>query len=626
MSDLSAAGHYAAGQRYLAQHQYSEAIQAFGAALAAGHTHPDLHYYTALAFSKLQLWPQAEQAGRMALVLDDTPEHYWHVLGNILLGSGQHEAAHEVFTRLVGLQPRHIPYWLHLAQVEQALQNIPAAFAAYQSALAIAPDSLEILSGLAMLHLAQRDYKTAQQLAEKILSKDPVHDRALNTMGVIHMHQGRGDQAMAMFERAVAAGTGSWQLYSNLLFVAQHLEGMTPARIKELHDDWYQRFGKVYVRPDVKFTNSKDPNRKLRIGLVSGDFRDHPIAYFIYGTCAELEKRDDCTLFYYANQYETHYSFTAKFQALAGDRWRGIWGWDQWRLLEQISADEIDILIDLTGHNDRHRLDVFAARAAPVQVTWAGYIGTTGLPQMDWILGDAAQTPLSDQPYYSEKIYQLPNSFICYLPPPNAPDVDPVPPIIKTGRVHFVSFNKPVKLTDQTIRLWSEVLRRVPNSELLLQYKAFDDPDVQKEFYARFAQHGIAADRITMRGIVLQTELLQQYNQADFALDPMPYNGSTTTLEVLWMGVPLITLPGAIFPARHSETYLRTLGLDEWIAENEQDYVDKIVALANTPDRIQHYRQNLRRMMQASPLCDQAGFALDWMQAMRHMWQAYCAQ
>ena len=614
--------HFHMGRLYFLVREFDDAIESLRAALDSGYRTAETYFLLALAYGQKASWHDAAVAARSAVAKQKDLWAAWRILGSAQQELANFEEAYSIFAQLVEVVPDNPQHHMGLGRAAMAMGQWDRAMAAFQTAQDRWPELSDPALAIADLALAQRNYDLALEQASGAHVAAPLDDRPLNTLALASMHLGRMRDAMEYFEKASALPQASWQLYSNMLFVAMHQPDMTLAKLRQMHDEWYQRFGNVYAT-NRKFLNIPDPNRRLRVGFVSGDFRDHPVAYFIYATLKHLQHAPDLEFYFYANQYETHYEFTQRFQALVGQRWRHVWAQTTEQLHQTILADEIDVLIDLTGHNDRHRLDVFCARSAPVQVTWGGYMGTTGLPQMDWLLGDHVQTPAIDQPHYTERLYQLPHSFIGYMPPPGAPPVDYQP---DPNHIRFISFNKPIKISDRAIALWSRVLQAVPHSHVHLRFAGFDAPRVQTEFLARFAAHDIDATRITFGGKVAHKKLLAMYNQADIALDPMPYTGSTTTLEALWMGVPLVTLPGEIFPARHSASYLSAIGLGELIARNEEDYVNKIIALAKDRARIAQYHHTLRTRMEQSPLCDQLQFAPVWHSAIRHMWQDWCTK
>jgi predicted O-linked N-acetylglucosamine transferase (SPINDLY family) len=294
------------------------------------------------------------------------------------------------------------------------------------------------------------------------------------------------------------------------------------------------------------------------------------------------------------------------------------------QLAERIRQDKIDILFDLDGHAGRERLLVFARKPAPLQVTWAGYVGTTGLAAMDYLLADRWHVPEGSESHYREKILRMPNGYVCFEPPAYAPDVSPLP-AERNGFVTFGSFNQPTKTNRHVVSLWARVLKRVAGSKLLLKYRGFDDASIADRLHCMFADEGVGADRIELQGKSPHPNLLAEYQRVDIALDTFPYSGGLTTCEALWMGVPVVTLPGATFAGRHSLSHLSNVGLTEAVAGNEQEFVDCAVRLADDLSHLGALRRTLRPRMAASPLCDAARFARNWTERMRDIWRMACA-
>ena len=288
-----------------------------------------------------------------------------------------------------------------------------------------------------------------------------------------------------------------------------------------------------------------------------------------------------------------------------------------------IVDDEIDILVDLSGHTGGNRLPVFARKPAPLQVTWAGYVGTTGLTAMDYLLSDKYSTHEDEEQYHSEKVIRMPDSYVCYDPPSYAPEVGTLP-FKRNGNVTFGSFNAPSKINAEVISLWSEVLEKVPHSHLVIKYRGIGSNTNLERLSGLFEAKGISRTRVTLEGYSPHSELLARYNDIDIALDPFPYSGGLTTCEALWMGVPVVTVPGATFASRHSMSHLSTVGLPEMISVDYDDYVGLAVGLAHDIDRLSELRSGLRQKMASSPICDRQKFAEGFATHMREIWRDWC--
>jgi predicted O-linked N-acetylglucosamine transferase (SPINDLY family) len=358
----------------------------------------------------------------------------------------------------------------------------------------------------------------------------------------------------------------------------------------------------------------------LRIGFVSADFGRHPVGFF---TLELLENHDPgaFTAVCYSCDRRPD-AVTERLQA-AADEWHEVRNTSHSSLAERIRADGIDILFDMAGHTARNRLPCFARKPAPIQVTWAGYVGTTGLATMDYLLADRHHVPAGEDIHYRERILRMPNGYICYTPRAEAPDVAPLP-ARTNGFVTFGCFNNPAKINDPLLDAWAAILGRLPGSRLFLKYAEMDDPITRRRVAGRLGLHGIEPSRLVFEPRSPHRELLAAYNRVDIGLDTFPYSGGLTTCEALWMGVPVVTVTGATFAGRHSTSHLSNVGLTETIATDVPGYIATAVALANDPDRLAELRATLRQRTAASPLCGGPRFARDFEAAMRGIWRAWC--
>jgi predicted O-linked N-acetylglucosamine transferase (SPINDLY family) len=292
-------------------------------------------------------------------------------------------------------------------------------------------------------------------------------------------------------------------------------------------------------------------------------------------------------------------------------------------LAQQIRGDSIDLLIDLAGHTKNNRLQTFALKPAPVQATWLGYYDTTGLGAMDYIIADRFLIPAGEERYYTERVVRLPRSYLCFTAP--EADIEPGPlPAPASGKVTFGCFNNPGKITEAVIACWSSLLRALPGSQLYLKYKAYGDAETRQRFQDAFARMGITPERIRFAGQSPRGEYFQAHQEVDIGLDPFPFNGCATTLNALWMGVPVISLRGSRYVGRMGETLLTNVGLGECVADNEDEYIAKALALTNDLRRLAELRHGLRSQLLKSPLCDGIGFTRELEEAYRDMWKSWC--
>jgi protein O-GlcNAc transferase len=413
------------------------------------------------------------------------------------------------------------------------------------------------------------------------------------------------DAAIEHFQAALALRPEPHS-HSNLLLALNYTDRFTPGEILAEHRRWHQLYAAA-LAPSVSAPSLPySAERRLRIGYVSPDFNHHAVAYFIAPVLAAHD-RSKFEIFCYSS-VATPDRTTDRLRSLA-EHWRDIARLDDESAAALIRTDEIDLLIDLAGHTSGNRLLLFARRPAPTQATWLGYPNTTGLDVIDYRLTDATSDPVGEtDAYYSEKLIRLPTTFSCYEPDANAPAINPLP-ATSSGAVTFGSFNNFAKITPDVIALWARLLRELPLARLLLKSRGLSDASVADRIKSTFAKHGVVAERVILNGQEVSVrEHLSLYHGVDIALDPFPYNGTTTTCEALWMGVPVVTFAGHSHASRVGASLLTHLGLADWIATTPVDYVAMAVAAAKDLARLADLRGQLRDRMLHSFLCDGVKF------------------
>jgi predicted O-linked N-acetylglucosamine transferase (SPINDLY family) len=416
----------------------------------------------------------------------------------------------------------------------------------------------------------------------RALELKPDCAEAHNNLGMALKAQGRLDEALSCFRRALELKPDYAEAHSNQLLALQYCAGVNPGELAEAHAA-YDRQHAVPLRAATRQSGTVQhrPGRP-RLGFVSPDLGRHPVGYFLVHVLENLRRQQYETVCYSDRMIKD--DMTRRFQA-ASILWRDVnWMTDKW-LTEQIRADRIDILFDLAGHTGRNRLLVFARRPAPVQITWIGYEGTTGLSTMDCLLADRHMVPEGSEGWYREKVLRMPDGYLCYDPPDIAPPVGPLP-ALQNGYATFASFNNPAKITPDVVAVWARVLRRVPTAQLLLKYYGLDQNGAKQRYLELFSAQGIEPHRLEFLPASLLAEYLATYQKIDLVLDAFPFSGSTTTCEALWMGVPVITCPGETFASRHSLSHLSNVGLTETIARDLEDYVEVAVSLARDLPRL----------------------------------------
>ena len=420
----------------------------------------------------------------------------------------------------------------------------------------------------------------------------------------MYLKLGRADWARDSFVAGVKFKPKHVGFASNILLCEQYLPDMTLAKMVRTHGAWAKTYAEPLRGTWPVHHRDRDPNRRLRLGFVSADLGFHPVGCFFLPLLENLDRQKYETLLYAAKKNP---DFQAERLSRATDQWRQIHDLSETDLAALIERDEVDILFDLSGHTAHHRLLTFARKPAPVQASWIGYAGTTGFSAIDYLLADRFQIPPESEPYYSEKVLRLPNAWVCFEPPMDAPELGPLP-AATSGAITFGSFNFLAKVTPNVVEVWADILKRVPNSRLILLYRGFDAELARTRFRELFTSCGIEESRVQLLGTHPHTDVMRRYQEVDIALDPFPYSGGLTTCEALWMGVPVVTCPGETFASRHSLSLMSNIGITETIAANMDDYVRIAVELAGDLPRLADLRHRLRGQMAGSPLCDAPAF------------------
>lgn len=438
-------------------------------------------------------------------------------------------------------------------------------------------------------------------------------------LGVALNDQGRTREAIALYRRCLERIPGATQIASNLLFAVHFDPELSPEAIFAEH----VAFGRTFAEPlrwQRAFPHNRDPERRLRIGYVSPDFRWHPVSYFIDPVLSEHDKQrvevhcySDC---------ELPDEVTARFAGLV-HRFTPCRGWTDERLAEQIAADQIDILVDLTGHTGNNRLLVFARKPSPVQASWLGYFNTTGVSAIDYRIADEHSVPPAAERLFVEKIIRLPRSQSCFRPTA-APDPAP-PPCLREGTITFGCFNNPAKIQRDVVATFARILREVPGSRLIFKYAMFDDAPMRARYSSWLEADGIALDRVDFLGHSSLDEFMRSFARIDIALDPFPYSGETTAMHTLWMGVPLVALEGPTLVQRLASRVLHVAGLSDCVATSVDDYVRIARSLAAAPEQLAERRAQLRERLRSGPLFDHRGITRDLEAAYRSMWRTWCA-
>ena len=532
---------------------------------------------------------------------------------------GDLDRAQMAFERLLVLAPHHAQAAHSLGFIAMQRGDFEAALKFYDRALADGLDSAELHNNRGMaLRFFGREVEAVESLRQAV---SPRFAQAWRNLGASLLGSGDLPAALSALRQALEIEPNMVAARSIAIFAENYLPDVDAAILRRDAEAFCSAISQGLAAPGA-FTNDPDPARPIRVGLVSADFRTHAVTRFLL---APLSAWTSPIVEFHAYSTGDRSDDTTERLKTLFSSWTDIQAMSDEAAAQRISSDQIDILIDLSGYTEGNRLPLFARKPAPVGVTWLGYSGTTGIGSIDYVLADATVLPPSEEADFSEMPWRLPDSYLCYTPPAEFPEVAALP-ARSTGSITFGSFNNLNKISDSTIALWTRVVQAVPRSRLVLKGSGLASTALRKRLADRFKAAGHDAERLVLLDYVkTDQDHLAAYGQIDIALDPFPYNGTTTTCEALLMGVPVVVLKGGRFIAHVGETILKSTGLSEWIAEDEAAYVEIARRAAANLDALEALRRQLRQQFLSSPMCDAPRFAHNFEDALRGMWRAWCA-
>ncbi len=558
---------------------------------------------------------EARQLLRRFLQRDPGHAEANHSLAVLLFQLGQREQALYHAQRATAAAPDVGDYFIPLASIHDALGQRDKALAAAAIAARRAESSAELLLELIPLYWGMGEFDLALSTAERALGVNATLARGPYANVLCHI--GEVERAIAHLRSQLITDPAARDVLGALISTLNYSPNADPAEVFSLH----RRFGETFAAvPKVPLpAHARHPEERLRIGIISPDLYSQSVAFFAEPIIRHLDRRGFEIYCYSSCSFPD--ATTQRLKSLA-DAWRDIAGLSDAAVLQKLRDDAPHILIELAGATAGSVLSIMAARPAPIQVTAIGYPNTTGLSQIDYRLVDAITDPPGADAFNVERLSRLPGCFLCYQPPVDAPA--PAPPTSRP--ITFGSFNVVQKLSAPTIDTWTRLLNQIPNSRLILKATQFSSPSIRDRFTTRFRDAGLDPSRLELLGpIKSKSDHLAAYDRVDIALDPFPYNGTTTTCEALLMGVPVVTLAGQVHAARVGASLLTAIGTPELIAATTDDYISIAATLAADTPRLNSVKQSLRPRLLASPLCDGPRYASAFGDALRAMWQARCS-
>ncbi|MBF0284698.1 MAG: tetratricopeptide repeat protein [Magnetococcales bacterium] len=605
-----------------------EAVKAYREAIRLRPAYDDAWNHLGVALRELGRSDEAAAALREALRLAPGSFEAMNNLGTLLSTMGERQEGAALLEQANRLRPDQPETLNNLGTALAAAGRWEASIAAYRRATTLYPNYADAWCNLGIVLRERGDFDAALRALRQALALVPRLAPALNNLGVALMEAGRIPEATLAFRQALEAAPRFAEARGNLLLALNYDGSVSLEEIAREAGEWARLHAAVPSKSApspspgaARIEGGGDGERPLRVGFVSPDLRRHSVSYFLAPLLAHLDRRR-ISPWCYADLPQMD-EVSHRLRGLS-DGWRLTLGLGDEALAEQVRADGLDVLVDLAGHTANNRLGLFSHRPAPVALSWLGYPATTGSPAIGWRLTDPIADPPSprEEACYSERLFRLEAPFLCYEPPADAPPLsdDPVPAKGDGEGVVFGSFNNLAKLSDETTALWSELLHRVPGSRLLLKHRAFSSQETLQWHQARFAAHGIPPERLLLRDFIPDAAgHLALYDRIDVALDPLPYNGTTTTCEALWMGVPVVTLRGDRHAGRVGATLLTAVGCAEWVAGDAEEYLRLAATLAGERGGLRPSRRALRQRMADSPLMDGPGFARNLTEALERL-------
>jgi predicted O-linked N-acetylglucosamine transferase (SPINDLY family) len=511
--------------------------------------------------------------------------------------------------------------WCNRGEALFSLDRLEAALTSHDKALAINPSLATAWLGRANIFIRTSRLVEAIEACNRALAITPDSPRALTLLGQCHASEGDTAQAVACYDRALLIKPDDDYAISSKIFALDFDADAGFFQHQAARACWWQRIGsKIAARSPLHHDNNRDPDRRIVIGYVSSDLRKHSAAFGFSPVLKNQDKTRFEVICYSCSPIVD--PVTQYFQQMASS-WRNASQWSDEQLIDRIRADKVDILIDLSGHSAGTRLGVFARKPAPIQVTAWGHSTGTGLPAIDYLFSDPVAIPAAVRHLFAEKIYDLP-CLVIIEPPVSRPSYAE-PPVLSKRHTTYGMFNRINKISDDAVRVWARILQSDADARMLIKHQAVDDPAIRRMLRERFARNGVSADRIDLLGSTSRSEHVAAYRQVDICLDPFPQSGGISTWEALHVGVPVVAKLGNGVSSRLSGAILSAIGLTDWVAADDEEYVAIALKHAAMPDRLVTLRHELPLRIAQSSGCDPAGYTRAVEDAYRAMWRDYCA-
>ena len=523
------------------------------------------------------------------------------------------------YKKALKLKPNFAAAYNNLATALKHLNNLDEALINCKKAIELNPDFADAHNNLGSVLKDLDQLEQSSECFKKAIKLKPDYVEAYDNLGIVLKKFGKLEESIENHQKILKINPGYYEAYSNYLFGLLYLTKYDHQQYITVAKKFRYNLKKIENKLCVPYQYNKNP-KKLKIGFVSGDFKKHPVGFFLLDTLSYL-KNKNLDLIAYSNSLKKD-SLTLKLKSHFTE-WREIADLDDVEVINQIREDGIHILFDLSGHSANNRLPIFVNKPAPLQVTWVGYAASTGIPEIDYIIGDPHVTPPESKEHFVEKILRLPNIWCSFSKPDFKIEKIETIPALKNGFVTFGCFNNLHKLNEKVINSWAKILNTVPDSRLILKNGMFKYKHLKEKIIYLFKKHHINIDRLILEGGSPRKELLETYNKIDIALDPFPYSGGTTSFEAIWMEVPVLTKKGSTFVSRTTESINYNCGLYDWVAIDENEYIAKAIEFSANLELLSETKKNLRQGAHNFPLFTASLFAEHFKDNLWQIWTKY---
>ncbi len=578
-----------------------------------------IHNNLGNAWQDLHDYESAAACYRKALEIAPDFSVAYTNLGKALSNLGQVEEALINYQRALVLDPGNTDAYYNQGNALRSLGQFERAVSSYQQGLALDPADAQMHYNLGCVLEELYQPGKARDAYRQAISLNPNFVEAHNNLGNSLKEIAEFDAAVSCYRRALAIQPEHADAYSNLLFVLNYAVNSNPVSNRE-EARAYGRMVALKRRQSFTSWQCNGASEILRIGIVSGDLYNHPVGFFLESLVKNLDQTRFELFVYPTVQKEDELTKRIKACLRA---WQPLNGMSDEAAAQLIHDDGVHILLDLSGHTGYNRLPVFAWKPAPIQASWLGYFGTTGVAEIDYILADKTGVPTERQDQFTERVWYLPDTRLCFTPPTHDIPIAPLP-VLSRGKIIFGCFQTLAKINDEVLAVWQQIMQTLPQATLRITNKQLQEPYVQERFKQRLLLKGIDPRRVELQGALTRAAYLAAHNEVDVILDTFPYPGGTTTCEALWMGVPTLTLAGNTLLARQGASVLHAAGLDDWIVDSHEAYIQNAVAYASDLPMLAALRAGLRTQVLASPLCDAPRFAKNFEEALGGMWRTWC--